>query len=190
MQQIAAPGAAPVVAPPRSGEFLSIGALLGCESTLQAIVPLVDVLYTYWFPVHTAITVTKLHLEVTTLEANKKFRIGVYSDSNGRPGTLLAGSDELTTDSTGDKASAAISGGLVLAPGGYWIAMVGSWATAQIRSQGTTAGRKETMANETAAAGIQTGRSVAFPYAALPATHPGGTAQITTSIPRIEFEMA
>lgn len=71
-------------------------------------------------------TLNALVCECTTASAGKNVRMGLYSDSNGLPGTLLVDGGNVSTATTGKK-TAAIS--LAVSAGWYWLAVRSSGGT-------------------------------------------------------------
>lgn len=87
----------------------------------------------YYFPIYVAapLTITGLLLEVTTLAASGKARVGIYNaDSDLQPTSLIVDGGELDCSSTGVK-EATIS--TTLAPGRYLLAAVCNSGTIQVR---------------------------------------------------------
>ncbi len=91
-------------------------------SALSTMTPAADRLECAPFTVARAITLQEIAAEVATGVGSTNFRIGIYSDVNGVPGTLLAGgvtSHDAGTSST--VRTEAIS--IALSPGNYWLGL-------------------------------------------------------------------
>lgn len=76
----------------------------------------------FWVPRRTTVTLSDVHVEVTTLSAGGLFRLAIYSNSSATapaPTTLVSGSGTITTDATGVKTwspAVSMSGGRM-----YWL---------------------------------------------------------------------
>jgi hypothetical protein len=123
---------------------------------------------------------TVISIEVTTLSVGS-VRLGIYRDSGGQPGALVADSGVLSTSTTGAK-SATIAA--TLAPGWYWLASVFS-VTPTVRA--FTTGQAMVMLGVLAntEAINYMGVRVAFAFAALPDPFTGGSTLINASFPRV-----
>jgi hypothetical protein len=156
---------------PNTGTALTTGA--GTVNVLRAIP----------FIVSKVMTIDQMEINVTTLGAGGtgNARVGIYADNgNNYPGALVVDAGAVATTSTGVKA---FTTGLpvTLDPGLYWLAYVHNNATTAptmrafaVASLLPVLGYASTLPTN-----AQFGWSVAFTYAALPATFTAGGAAIT-----------
>lgn len=123
------------------------------------------------------ITLDCIGINVTSAVAGNA-RMGIYADvGNLYPGSLILAAGEVNTGSTGVK-SLTIS--QALTPGLYWVALVNN-AAPTIRALSLT-GCLALLGSDSTLATTGVGWSVAYTYAALPDTFPGG-ASIITAVP-------
>lgn len=132
-------------------------------------------IYTHPFLVPKTITIDRLAVNVTTLVASGKCRLGIYNDSNGEPGTLLLDAGEVDTSATGVKTltvNQALTGGAL-----YWLAILSNSATHILRAA-VVADVVNVLGldNTLGTAGIN-GFYAAQSYGALPGTFPTVTNQ-------------
>lgn len=127
-------------------------------------------LYAIPFFVPRTITLDRIAINVTTLVASGKARVGIYTDSNGEPGSLVAGTDvaELDTSATGVKASTV---SVTLTAGSlYWLAVLFNNATNVVRGA-AVAGMIDVLGSDnTLPTAAVTHLYVAQAYGALPAS--------------------
>lgn len=91
------------------------------------------------FPVTKSMTLDAIQAEVTTLVGGSNFRLGIYADDgNCYPGVLLHDTGSLS-GATNEVVNSAISPGLILTPGLYWLAIVAD-AAITFRSIAQTVG--------------------------------------------------
>lgn len=119
-------------------------------------------------------SVDTLALEVTTLQAGGLFKIGVYADNNGVPGSLIVGTGDLSGASNGVR-TAAITSTQLVAGTVYWLAV---HANASIVFRGIAVSGAMAIAYP-AAGGTALStlrRATGQPYASgLPSSGPAGT---------------
>lgn len=156
---------------PSTGAALTTGA--GTVNVLRAIP----------FVVSKATTIDQMAINVTTAGAGGagKARVGIYNDNgNNYPGSLVVDAGEAVTTSTGVK-TFTTGMPVTLDPGLYWLTYVhGCSSTAPTMRAFTLAGLNPVLGYaSTLPANAQFGWSVAFTYAALPATFTAGGAPIT-----------
>jgi hypothetical protein len=123
----------------------------------------------------------RIAIIVTTLLAGK-VHFGIFADSGVvYPSSLLLDSGEFDTGTTGVK-TATIN--LTLNPGLYWAVIVGNAApTLRALATGGAAAILGLDSGLGTASGL--GYTVAFTYAALPATFPAGATVLTGTVPAI-----
>jgi len=82
-------------------------------------------MYASPFLVFKPTTFTKMGFRCTATDAGKKARAGVYSDSDGVPGSLFVQTGDIDVSTATGGLSAAFTGGdVVVPPGWYWLAAV------------------------------------------------------------------
>ena len=120
------------------------------------------------------VTLDRIAINVLTQVAGNA-RLGIYSDDgNCYPSSLILDAGAVDTGSTGVKA---IEISRALPPGLYWLVLVGS-AAPTIRVLDLTGCMPILGGGNTLTTTTGVGWTVAFNYAALPATFPGGAAAI------------
>jgi len=133
------------------------------------------------------LTIQQISVSVTAAAAGATIRVGVYTDSNGLPGTLIeefTATTQLDASATGDKTLAV--GGRVLGTGKYWVAAVVQGATAP--TVGILSGANPYVGRLAASSG--SGHAAAYTITgvtgALPATFgtPAGTNYAITALLR------
>jgi hypothetical protein len=157
----------------------------GTALTATAIVA--NTLYAMPFVVPKSITLDRISIRVTSLSSGNA-RLGIYADGgNIYPGSLVLDAGIVSTGSTGVKT---ITISQALTPGMYWLVLVGS-STPTIRCFA--------IAGMIPMLGLDNGMgtapglyySVAFSYAALPASYPGSaTIGTATPIPAIYVRLS
>jgi hypothetical protein len=123
------------------------------------------------------IIITAVRCEVTTLVAGATFRLGLYTDNNGYPNALVAGSDVATLDgATLGVRLNTFASAITLLPGIYWLA-VNSSAAPTLRAILPASIESILGVNPAGGATSQyTGWTVGATFAALPATYPAAAA--------------
>lgn len=142
--------------------------------------PTANVLRAIPFVVEKITTIDQMAINVTTLAAGAA-RIGIYKDNgNNYPGSLVVEATATTQINTGSTGVKTATDGLpvTLEPGLYWLAMVGN-AASTIRSFAVASMIPVLGFASTLAVTPSLGWSVAYTYAALPATFTAGGAVIT-----------
>jgi hypothetical protein len=138
-----------------------------------------------FFPFYPAnsFTADQVAITIATGVASSTVRIGIYSDSNGAPGTLLADSGDISTATTGDKTatiSQAFSAGRV-----YWICVHRSAGSIVVRA----IAKDSTFPTQWFTNGIGTEKTGTQTYGPLPASPPVLTDD-SNLIPLIRFRVA
>ena len=137
--------------------------------------PTANVLRAMPFPKYRQRTLDRIAINVTTLTAGNA-RLGIYADDgNCYPGSRILDAGAVDTGTTGVKA---LTISQVLTPGLYWLVLVSNAAsTIRALSVGGAIPILGLANDLSTAPGV--GWSVAFTYAALPATFPADAAAIT-----------
>ncbi len=136
------------------------------------------------FIITKSMTATEIVSEITSLSAGTTYRVGLYTDNNGYPNTLVANSDVGTYDSgTLGVRTGVFAAPITLSAGLYWIV---------VNSNGLAGFRANTQANNIVISGLpamgsgmaRTSWSATLAYGALPSTFPAGagTTNATLSI--------
>jgi len=152
------------------------------ETSITAFNVVADTLYGIIFPVlsYLAIRFDIIGIEQTAV-SDAFYRLGVYNDSNGIPGSLVFDAGEVNSNrATGFKA---IIIDQTLLPGWYWLALNCS-AAPQVRAIGQGNQPHWLGASSGTDTTIHPGVSAASTYGALPDPFPSSSL-ITTSVPRI-----
>lgn len=126
-------------------------------------------------------TFNQILVDVTTLLAGGRVRVGIYTDTgNTYPGALIAGTDvaELTTDATGLKTNTI---NVTLQPGKYWL-VYNTNTTATLRAININA-LPAVLQAATGATPYGSHWTHATAYGALPANYPASGASIATTAP-------
>lgn len=142
----------------------------------------------YAHPVHISQEVAITHLVATATSGAGNIRLGVYTNANGYPGTLVA--ESASTSAATGSIEPAVSA--TLAPGWYWLAGVcDNTPTLRRMNAIATAGIQpfgHTVADPTSGTDVLSGVSVSHTYGALPATFTGGGTYLqTANHPRFGF---
>jgi hypothetical protein len=146
------------------------------NAALSTGAPTANVLRAVPFIVPYNTTLDRIAINVTTLTAGNQ-RLGIFSDDgNCHPGARLLDAGVVTTGTTGVKSitiSQAVAAGTLL-----WLVSVGD-AAPTVRSLPVTGAMDILGMDNTLGTAGGIGWSVAYTYAALPATWPGSDAVIT-----------
>lgn len=140
-----------------------------------------NTLYAVPFKVEQRVTLVVIGVEITSATAGN-FRLGIYNDSNGVPGSLKHDAGAVAMGAAAGFKSITIS--VTLDPGWYWLAAVADAAPTCRASNATNARHDLGFASGTATT-VAILWSVAFTYAALPDPFTGGGALATTNPLRI-----
>lgn len=136
---------------------------------------------------HEPHTFDRIGIRISTAVDGAKIRFGIFNDSAGLPGTLLADCGEFTMSGTGGQ-DGEVTISQALAEGNYWLAMVSNTTVTGIGGA-TSAGRPD-LGEATLTATIPYNRmDISYTYAALPATFGSATAQ-TGGSPGIKLRAA
>lgn len=142
-----------------------------------------------WF-VSEPITFIEILSEVTTAQAATNYRLGIYTDNNGYPDALVAGTDAV--EYSGSAAAAVRTSGAVsitLTPGKYWI-VINSNGNPTLRSWPATILPTVGVLSTIGAAPSIWGWTVTSTYGAMPSTFPAGaSANTTLNCPIVVFIM-
>lgn len=169
-------------------------------TVLAAVITTIDTLYAVPLQIFRPISIQALGLNCTTGQAGGAARIGIYSNTSGRPDALLhQGSSTLDLSTSGGK-SISVTGSPTYQPGWYWLATLftaSSTMPSVVQVSSTDAGTAELIGHGTLATAFQasngpTGVSVARTYASgFPSTF--GAATIRTggqATPAGAFQLA
>jgi hypothetical protein len=157
--------------------YRPLGHVVG--QAIQAATQAIDTLIAVPFPVGLSCSMDEIAFNVSTLAAGSSARVGIYratSAKNIYPGALVVDSGAVATTSTGFK-NTAVS--VNLKPGLYWSVYVAGVLAPQISGWGvSTTNPGNPILGYTNANPPLCNHSlrVAFAFAALPATFPGGAA--------------
>jgi hypothetical protein len=161
------------------------GLIISWVSSGQAATVVVAANTIYAVPLYipTTVRIGAIYSEVTTASAGN-IRMTLYADNNGYPGQRLAAETEITTAGTAGIKRQTID--IVVPYGFYWGAIVFS-STPTMRGENAVGGQCAHWLGLAAATDTApySGISVAFSYAALPATFPSGGSFVSATIPRI-----
>lgn len=142
-----------------------------------------------WF-VSEPITFIEILSEVTTAQAATNYRLGIYTDNNGYPNALVAGTD--AAEYSGSAAAAVRTSGAVnitINPGKYWI-VINSNGNPTLRSWPATILPTVGVLSTIGAAPSIWGWTVTSTYGAMPSTFPAGaSANTTLNCPIVVFIM-
>lgn len=163
------------------------GTLLAVTATLYA--------YPLYIPGNAPVKTISLYS--STGQTGGAGHVGIYSDVNGAPNTLVTGSDSGALAATANTTAATATYGtpLTLTKGWYWLASiftasgtfptVGAVATGYASELGGQQGF-DTIAHAVAtSAQAPTGVTAAGTYGALPATFPAATLQLNAAVPLV-----
>jgi len=166
------------------------GAGLQNQTAFSTVTPGAGVIRAVPFQMSRAAILAKLYLNVTTgAGVGGVARCGIYratSAPNQYPSSLVVDSGELDTSAIA-VLSATVSA--ALAPGYYWACWLGGVANAAY-SIPAVGGRQVQLGSPSTIATLYNSISVAFAYAALPATFPGSAAAGTLSCPIVGMEFS
>lgn len=124
------------------------------------------------------VTINELAIEVTTLISPSSAHVGIYSDNNGAPNSLLASSSTALDCSTVGVKTASISNLTLTAGTIYWLACLTS-STQTLRA--IAVGGLIPLAAPTSGTAISVCRRATFTFAALPSTAPATTLTSATT---------
>lgn len=152
-------------------------------STPGTVTPAASTIYAVPFRAPGNVPIQTLSANVTAGTTGGKVRFGIYADSNGAPGALVAGSDSGDQVATsGAAATFTPSAPLVLNEGWYWLALEAAATTTlptlSAFAAGYGADNNALLGQDTLAHAIATtvqeamGVSATLTYGALPATFP------------------
>lgn len=144
----------------------------------------VDIMYALPLYLPNTMLVGAIYAEIPTTGAAGNMRMNLYTDLNGYPNQRLVAETEITTMATVGVKRQLI--GLTLPYGFYWGASVFS-STPEMRGENFTSGQNAHWLGATSATDVVShpGISVAFTYAAMPATFTAGGTLISDELPRI-----
>ena len=152
----------------RTGEYIP-RVPVGSNSITTSLIA--DYLYVSLFVVARDITIDRLAIQVTTLEAGKSCYLGIYSNgTNMYPGTLLQDYGTVSVAATGVVAASADQ---ALTKGLYWLAILSNNA-GTLRVRGTSYAVSSFALSSTAFETMRNGWYKGQAYGALPATFPAG----------------
>lgn len=124
-------------------------------------------------------TIDQMAINITTLGAGSNVRVGIYSDNgNNYPDALIADAGSISTAAAGIK-TYTTNLPVTLQPGLYWMAIVGNGTAPTMRTFAVGGMNPVLGYASTLPANAQFGWSVAFAFAALPATFTAGGTPIT-----------
>ncbi len=126
-------------------------------------------IYAHPFIVPKTITLDCIAVNCTTLIASGKLRLGIYSDNNGEPGSLILDAGEVNTSATGVKT---LTISQQLTAGLYWLVAASNSATHAFRVPAIASTISIFGVASTLPTGVGTHRYAAFTYGALPSTFP------------------
>lgn len=132
----------------------------------SAVAMVVDKIYCIPFLVLKTETFDRISVYVSTAAAGLA-HLGIYADSNGKPGALVADYGTIDTSTTGSKE---ISINQTLTPGLYWLALITN-GTASLRVINNTFSFTGT-GSSISEGGIGSCYYTNQPYGGLPTTHP------------------
>lgn len=121
-----------------------------------------------FYPAHN-FTADQVAITIATGVASSNVRIGIYSDNNGAPGTLLTDSGDISTATAGDKTatiSRAFTAGTL-----YWLCLHRSAGSIVVRA----IPKDGTMPTQWFTNGVGTEKTASQTYGALPSTPPALT---------------
>ena len=126
------------------------------------------------FEVRKTTTFSTIYTETTSLAASSKYRVGIYTDSNGYPDALVTNSDvqEYDSGSNGVK-SGVFSSAIILTPGIYYFA-INSNGTPGLRALAAGGSRLIGLNASMGAGGLSSFWSASLAYGAMPPTFPAG----------------
>lgn len=150
--------------------------LVANGSDTSSIIPAVDTLFATPFILARAVSLSSLTFNVQAGAAGSSARVGIYANTRDTllyPSSLIVDGMDIATVAMGVKTSAV--GPLTLAPGIYWSAYLASVLAPTIL--GVPAyNLHPLLGNDPATLVVRSFLSLAFPYAALPATFGAGAA--------------
>ena len=140
-------------------------------------------LYAYPFRVRRAITLVGLSVWTNSSAASSKVRVGIYTDSGGKPSARLCDSGDLSTPTANTVVQGAVS--LTLTPGVYWMAVQTYSTPSNLRMFAINGVGNDLAWSRVANASQNTGASVyqdANAYAALADPYPFGSPTLTSLV--------
>jgi hypothetical protein len=129
-------------------------------------------IYAHPFVVPKTITLDRIAVNCTTLGTASNLRLGIYSDSNSEPGSLVLDAGAVDTTTTGVKA---LTINQQLTAGLYWLAAVSNNGTHAFRVPAIASTVNVFGVASTLPTGVGTHFYAAQTYGALPSTFPTPT---------------
>jgi hypothetical protein len=144
----------------------------------------------YLFPVKIdyAGSFTKIGVNSITAVSSDNARLGIYSNNNGVPGTLLLDAGAISLTATGDRE---ITISQSLSPGWYWLAMVADQTTSVCADDSDLLSRFLPPEGVGGVANSPLYYYYAHTYGALPTSHSAFVAQSgSVNVPRVWLRVA
>lgn len=139
-------------------------------------------IYAHPFIVPKTITLDRIAVNVTTLVASGQLRLGIYSDSNSEPNSLILDAGTVDTSTTGVKT---ITINQQLTAGLYWLVAASNSATHAFRVPAIASTINVCGVANTLPTGVMTHYYATFTYGTLPSTFPTVTEGTSLVYPAI-----